>query len=650
MKRERDNGGFLVTFAILLPIVIGFVAFAIDLSIGMESGRQARDFTKLATLKALEGYYACSASSCPTHDDRMKAARRGAQSILNSLENETVGKNSERIVDAKAELSTSPDAQFRLKAGCWTTAGFAERGTSNCSEEHNPGAMQIEGKYPFVTEAIFGKIFGKDHYAQYVRVTSQVIPRHIYFLVDASGSVVRDNFKTERYEDFAYYDQAVTGGEGLPIHTFWYNSKLQECDKKTPSENDAICKEMYVAKAILNDTDYDEALYPHHPNPSRYPTGVNSGGHQVYRINKIVSPQPLTDIFAGVNKAIHTINDHKIAGDRVGVIFFTNRISWPRMTNLTDDLDYLERFTDFTTNKNILDDTKEIKPNGEEALKISTEGQPAVEVSQILPSTGFEKAIRHGLFPIEPPAFTNIKEALTAALDQFDKNDDGSDVARSVILFSDGIQNCANDPCSGGKFCGNTYQCYIQGMPELRNIVMARMTGENLIPFHMFPIGNSVEPHTKIILKKEGGCYTDSNFRIETDSSIKKDSLGFVLGSTDGSGNSCRIQNTYSTDPTCSAAFKNDGFHQPLQDLYELAVATQGVWAPLRPQGTGTNCSKSTDQSCIDDSSNKREIRVHDPLCRTYAEQIDDYMQEIVGINPFRVVETVKIPEDMNKY
>jgi hypothetical protein len=123
-------------------------------------------------------------------------------------------------------------------------------------------------------------------------------------------------------------------------------------------------------------------------------------------------------------------------------------------------------------------------------------------------------------------------------------------------------------------------------------------------------------------------------------------------GHMDGSGqmvidsssctNACKPpnQNTQHCND-CRAAFDTMGPTKPFIESnvvpYEMAVATQGIWGPIRPGGAG--CTPVTECSTAPADWQSAPPIMMDPECRTEDQQIDAYMAEIIGGNPLALVE-----------
>ncbi len=625
---KRENGAFLVLLTILAAVLVGFLALTIDGNIGMNSAEQGRQYAKLAALAAIEKYYELDGcvhdgrEGC-THEDRMQAAisRLEALSAQNQLPFAPVtGAVTRDSGDKEAAL---------IQAGFWR-----EEDPDVCGEEdacfvpysaaadHNPNAIRIEGRFINRVNTAFAGIFGRTYFQPVVKATAVVVPRRIYFLVDGSPSVVRQNFirwvpstaspnppAGTQGNEYAFFLQA-DNHTGMRIYhdNSWdwlidpsHNARTRPNSEIPTTQPLMNYADDYVLKATLDDLEYgsNEAYAKYHPAPSEgaqfqtkrswYRVHVFRDGHP--------GPEPLTTIMGGIQSALGVLKGKKIVGDQAGLIFFNNVLAWPRMTKLTDDMDYLINLVDFS-----------------KAGAINSD-DPA-NLGDITRDSGLERTIRHGLFP-EAMTHTNITMAVSEAVRRLYGEEDRKEyTARSIILFSDGLQNCCST-CAPG--CTNTYDNYRAGMDELRNVVLSQLVPGG-IPLHVFPIGEAVAPHTVDILKSSGECYTDSEFRSSGDAESYRivRGLDFV-----------EIDQWRSAYDNMSAA---QPFYQAMRDLYELAVATQGVWAPLRPTAPGCSVHEKPDCSA-------GTVRTTDPYCRTVAAQIQAAMQDVVGLHPFKIVE-----------
>ena len=147
------------------------------------------------------------------------------------------------------------------------------------------------------------------------------------------------------------------------------------------------------------------------------------------------------------------------------------------------------------------------------------------------------------------------------------------------------------------------------------------------IPIHWIQLGAAVGPHTLNIARDPdasgiGDCLSDFQARLEDVS------VPMVLGGSE-----------YSGDMALAYAIKGPEmiFYEANVAPYAATVLTGGMWSPLRESPPGclplTECSGTS-------IGGGNPIRVtDDPQCRTQGEQISDYIEEIIGGNPFVIVE-----------
>ncbi len=554
----------------------------------------------------------------------------------------------------------------------------------------NPNAIRIGGKWlqDSKTYALSKLLSGGNRIAPKMEAVAMVVPRHVYFVVDISDSGENDTFKGNAKAGYVQCNRGIACNRGI-VTDLYYSIDDNGKRPDYPSNKEGYYTDDYVRKVVLGDADYndlDEKEKKLHPDPTKYKMysmqhcdsagvcrGVWNGGamRNAFLIhafnpdgNNFPRPEPLTTIIRGVHKAIGTLRDRKITGDKAGVIFFTNGLYWPRITYLTDDIDALYRFTDYegeldsTTGKVLFDDAIE-------GGNLASLSHPIDQLLNYEGQSGLDRAIRFSIFPVpfmrdgnknDSWGYTNISEALRFAVRNMDAGELGKDdsdtekyeyeldpnISRSIVLFSDGIQNCI--PNTSGEDlvydCNNkVFDYYRDGMSDIEKVVSG--DGESMknrnIALHVFQAGDYVGPHNvarKINSNSDNDverCYTD----VECRASKTCNSNIFVVGNpADDSANG--QENSYNN-------MDSHPFYTASYNMYKMALDTGGVYVPLRKIdqtacakecGIGEKCPEFNCSSYVEG-----ERILTDPHCRSIERQIEDGMDEAIGVNPYRIVD-----------
>ena len=345
---------------------------------------------------------------------------------------------------------------------------------------------------------------------------------------------------------------------------------------------------------------------------------------------KYSGPEPLHTVMIGLNAAMKEFKARQVAGDRACLIFYNKRMPWPGVVQLTDQFDYLISLTDSTP-----------PVDGIKADDDDTDPTDS--------ATGLELLIRHGLIPGGQDAnFTNTPLALTEASNQLKNgNKNGSFSSDFVVSISDGVTNCydVSDKDHPGKYdCQNDYTHNSSSITNVTSVVQNAFKNKN-IPIHWIMVGNSIAPHTMKYQapgEPSGTCLTDEEARLKNVPMVRGGWAGAEFDTT-------KFPWSYQPGVTGDVAFQSmsptSPFYQSNLMAYDLASKTRGLWGPIRPRADG--CSKTTTppkdctHSITETDAWKSEDAVQktDPYCRTPEEQMKDYMDRIIGDNPFSLVE-----------
>lgn len=413
----------------------------------------------------------------------------------------------------------------------------------------------------------------------------------------------------------------------------------------------------YVLKHVYGDADYVSGIHGGvHPDPAVRPdlsTGAADGDGAWFQVDMgyrerssaggysaapgYDGPEPLRSILAGIETAIDYFQQRQVAGDMACVIFYDKTLTWPRVFNITSNFADLANALNFDS---VVDSTF-LQPDAATDITIT----PTAAVS------GFEAFVRHGLFPRNPDnSFTNTVAAVSEALSQLAqaRQVTGVESADFIVHIGDGLANCLN--CTGADAgdglctdasnigtCSNEYPYYKQAIEDLHNMIRNDIWADpevRNVPIHVFMIGDSVGPHSLDIESEDSTNGSDC---------VGPEKVG-------GSGYPA-VRGTPGDEATKSDAFDDaselNPFWEANVDWFEIAKLTRGIWAPIRrqfPVGTASCPSLVVDgdgDPCDTDTygiggSFRRDF---DPFCETKEEQIDRYLELVLGDNPFKLVE-----------
>ncbi len=618
-KNSRRNNSFqtgaiLVLFTIILSVILAFTALVIDGTLMRLSREQAQHYARLAALGAIEEYF--DQSSCPnkscTADESYERALARAQKV--SRTNVLTADASQR-----PEISEASSTSAILEPGRWeTSAAKCNHLPAPCFSPRVKGdndinAFRLSGTfYSGIATYFSNAVFNKDKYSMTVSATATVTPRRVCFLVDVSATMTGENYpeKDGIRANMAYYLKGFNQ-EVINLQKGSWDSLVSKYPNRSSSTSTTDhFSDDYKRKWLLDDDMYYYGSVPdkiknHHPTPSQFPRpqyGADGSWvyFDLYRSQSYSGPEPLTSVMEGLNYAVDLLDKRHVNGDKACVIFYDQNLYWPRIVNMTNDFDYLKEFT------NIVD-------NGWDATTLTEDAQ-ARNASTLINAKGLERLIRHGLFQ-SPVNFSDAKAALSEAQRQFQADTlsqtDNIPTADSVVVIGDGLHNCTT---TWG--CDDTAWRHYNAMSELSTYVSNSYV-PNAIPIHVMLAGSNVTPYTYNMTSKKypGECMSDKEYRESV--SLPGEIEGYVPGD-------------YHFDDSHYPGSPEHPFTPVNSWWYRIAAASQGVWAPLRPSPSG--CTIST--SC---QAGIRQIT--DPKCRTLHKQVIDYMTEIIGDNPYTLVE-----------
>ncbi len=322
-------------------------------------------------------------------------------------------------------------------------------------------------------------------------------------------------------------------------------------------------------------------------------------------------PEPWVSIFEGVHRASEIFKDRAVAGDKVCLILYNDRLSWKSVINLTDNFDYVRKVLDPEQIRDP-DNLSEVDTySGSMPIAANSGTWDKTSMCDVESDGCMPLWARLGLFPMAG-TFTNTGVAISEALRQFENDEMGTPSVDFIAHFGDGLTSCFNKDDGSGLSCDSaSHAHYLRSMHQIERMVSNGMRNNN-VSFHNFLIGDHVAPHT-ILLQNPATdeCYSDSEAR------KKMPPVDYVLGQ---GFNSKDMEHATAASQT---AFLDTPFYQVNYDWYNLVRITGGVWAPLRPKAPG--CTPEDPAPTCGSEPVRLET---DPKCRNTADQVYDYLTE----------------------
>lgn len=371
--------------------------------------------------------------------------------------------------------------------------------------------------------------------------------------------------------------------------------------------------------------------------------------NESYYIDQVVDPQPLTDIFNGLNSALTGISNRKRSGDKAGLIFIEKTLRWSRVVKLTDQFDYLTLISDTASPENKariqklgLFPTNEQNTNLTLALdeafgqlEANPLKQAGIETSDAIVYIGDFLAnctqIRDMKGDINRDGYINYSdiEFYVSSCFPDDSNDkpagcpDGIEPGQITQLFENGNFNVG---------CDDRVENFKAAMVELNNYVSTKLVPAN-ITFSAVLIGDHIAPHTLDIQDPQS-----QNVRCLSEAEIRPTDNAFALG---GGENGAPYTNLLEWNSAYFNMSSTRPFYEAVVQAYYAVRSSGGIFAPiLRGRGGCLNNNTCTCQPDLN-TCNNMQRRFLDRNCRTPQRQIQDALNTIVlGDSPYRIVET----------
>ncbi|OVE80353.1 hypothetical protein BVY02_00450 [bacterium J17] len=356
-------------------------------------------------------------------------------------------------------------------------------------------------------------------------------------------------------------------------------------------------------------------------------------------------PEPLTTILLGINSALTAFESRAVPGDRAGIVGF-------------DQSALLEErvFDVVETTTPEFQDLKEL-------TDIDLTGKTYAEIMDLR-----ERRIERVLFPRQGST-TDLRAGLIKALSMITDEELFGIGQSFAVVFSDGLSNCtvASGDCQNDwNYINDAYNEIVAGGDSITNEYRQRR-----IPIHFVLIGESVAPHTLLIKNQGGdGCVTDYEVRTGAFPTLTN-GWHITNGSDYAAGWQDDQENAFN-NMSPSTPFYQSGW------VYEIPRLTGGIWAPLRncctdgtgacadvqstletacaggPSGDSTlpvlpNSSKFMPNTVVINSggtlgtpgnyTDSAGRLICDPRGYSRRTQMIEYMNEIMSVNPFVLVQ-----------
>ena len=367
-------------------------------------------------------------------------------------------------------------------------------------------------------------------------------------------------------------------------------------------------------------------------------------------------PEPLRQVFEGLNYAVNALEQRAVAGDKACFIFYDEKLTWPRIVHLTggqEGFNYLKKISDFNNVRNE-DGGILVFEDDSAAITDADLTDPATE--------GLLLTIRHKLFPL-PGSKTNTQLALARALIELDYGaEDGVPSSDFLVLIGDGMANCerkevtcakTRDACTKAEnlctedfdlcmtqaqqqptSCSNDLSNHQGAIEEIMETVDNHLVPRN-VPVHVMPIGDHVGPHTLDLSAVPLRLDADGNpegATCITDEEARKSNIKIVRGLSDAE---------VTNDNFKGASYEGGKQYFEVNEyLYDIARKTRGLWMPVRPNVNQDGSACQEHLLCFSNNPLTAERIITDPECRDIGDQIIDYMSKIIAENPYMVVET----------
>ena len=248
----------------------------------------------------------------------------------------------------------------------------------------------------------------------------------------------------------------------------------------------------------------------------------------------------------------------------------------------------------------------------------------------------------------------NIPEALHRAQEIL--TSEGIETSHSmVVLISDGITNCFEDPTVSGastdnpkRVCSNSYPGFLNSMDQIRTIIENEYIPNN-IKFNFIQIGQRAAPH---ILQRVNDSNADGTLdSCLTEDDAKREDPPLAMQ-----------DNTFDVTPpnTPESEFSKITYGEikftPATGITEFTEMTGGKYLPIReccsqaPNGTCTDVTQEIQDECTASTANHgdpiqgsysdaRGRITCNPTQDTPRQQMQNAIREVFNIDPYLIVD-----------
>ena len=660
---KSQHGAILVLVIISMVAILSIVALVFDIGRATTAVEQGKQYSRLAALAAIEEYFDALRIAGVSDQKAYERALERTQKM--AINNTLLGDS-----NSKPNITEGGTGAI-LEPGFWKTDKACPVATKPCfipttkaklGFDSRANAFKVSGEfYSTGLFSSFARILGAHAFKVRASAVATILPRHAVFLVDNSRSMVQETHPIET----TYIDEhpQIEGSDyGFPspvtistLHDELWKWMQANALNRPANETENPHKQKhyvndYSSFVLLGDDSYGNLgvnvplpaaagggkefikLKEMHPDPkvrTSFSTKAYTGDTKDFRYSmdafrhpKYQGPEPLRTVFAGLLEAVKTFEERQVAGDKVSIIFYDNTLTWPRVINLTNKFGYLKALTDF-----------EMKPTslGFPSLLQSDPTKKTTVENEDLEKLGLELITRFGLFPFWN-GNTDTTLAIREALYQLEKERKDSKIQSSdfIVLFGDGMATCHS---TSVPRCSNSHSYFLKAMDEIKQQILQKDgIAEQDIPMHYIAMGSHIQPHTVDHVQPGGGCYSDVDWRSSA-ATLPTGTSVFDFASN-ANNNTVTFANADETTP----------FYAANRYMYEFSILTSGMYAPIRPARAKVDgvcepikCGDASDPDLA--IVNGQYLRVRDPSCKEPLDQVKDYVKQMIGDNPFTIVE-----------
>ena len=586
------------------------------------------------------------------------------------------------------DCSTAPASGSCACAGgafvgsCFETVDTSTRAT----------AIKIDLKLTSPIKNSLGKMLGSPTSGptKSSAIASQ-IPRRGVFLIDLSPSIVEDTHKrnetpvlvnpTDEEYQYSFYPNPNKNCECASVKKLICNGGVDEYSRTSgdPSKlwdgyfhkwDQGLSDSWPYIRSIGEVRGGDTNQTKHYVKDYKCCDGEFFGTDDNrnvpdYVLDVYSDPQPLNDVLSGIHQAMDSFTLRSVSGDQLGIIGFDDELLRSRASfeckngsckNIGTDWDYSMFNSDATSDQyrrffNATDTTSTMRVN--DRLDSNSDGE--IDVWLFPRSVASTQYVTRSIFSPKtstvpsyvnsyaPRPHTDLPLALNTAAGLFDVSQRSENF---VVLFSDGLTNCASDmlasttfPTIGGTVvkqeissrCWPNDLLFNASMTQVRNVIDNSFV-KNKISLHVVLIGNAVSPHT-LVYRNDAACMSDSTARTL--------SKPFVNIPTTGAGSSYNDAIFLGPNALWSEVKKTSGFWIPVRKAcvsgtdktsdFDAICAGAGTNNALVPK---TAFNSSVFSSYVDSSSRLS----CDVKGRSVADQVHDAVNDIMKRNPYILV------------